>query len=200
MLIDNFAKLNHSSRNVISAALVITVAVAAYGQIVAPHTTYLFAAQRYESVIGNVAEKNKAISDTVEDKKKQLQELREQLVQLQSELFTSDEVKEFFSDLQPICEQTGCTLYALNFITSESDRQDQQSEDASGIVAKSAVLSVIGEYENITKLVKRLQIRTQKVWISSVVMETISGDSPQIRCGITITVYTIQDKGAVLYE
>ena len=200
MLIDNFAKLNHSSRNVVSAALIIAVAVAVYDWIVAPHAAYLFAAQRYESVIGNVAEKNKAIGDTVEAKKKQLQELRKQLARLQSELFTSDEAKEFFSDLQPICEQTGCTLYALNFITVELDREDQQSEDSSAIVAKSTVLSVIGEYENIIKLVKRLQVRTQKVWISSVVMETISSDSPQIKCGITITVYTIRDKGAVLYE
>ena len=198
MLIDNLAKLNRSSRNAVSAALIIIAAIAMYNWIVTPHTTCLFAAQRYESVVGNIAKKNKLISNTVNTKRKKLQELREQFVQLQSILFTPEEAKEFFSDLQAISEEAGCTVYSLNFIMSEAGPENEQSKDTSGIVTNRAMLSVVGVYENIIKLVERLQVRTQKVWIDSVKMEIVDYDSPQSKCDITITIYTIQDKEAAL--
>lgn len=194
MVIDNLAQMNRSSRTAIFAALIIIAAIAMYNWILAPHTTYLFAAQRYEYIVDDIAKRSRIIRSTIKIRERKLQELREQLAKLQNTLFGHDKAKEFFSDLQAISEQAGCTVYSLNF--TESKRR--QSEDKSGIVAKSVVLNVIGAYGDIIKLIESLQARTQKVWINSVSMESLKNDSAQLKCGITITIYEIQDKETTL--
>jgi len=194
MLVNNLAKLNRSSRNATSASLIVIAALAMYNWIVAPHATYLSAAQRYESVTDNIVKKNKVIGNRVKTKKMKLQELREQSAQLQSTLFTPDQAREFFSDLQAISEETGCIVYSVNLITSRPGPKGGQSKDTSGVVTKSAALSVIGVYRNITKLMGRLQARTQKVWIDSVKVRTLDYSLDRPRCDITITICVITDK------
>lgn len=198
MLIDNLVKLNRSSRNAVSAGLIVIAAVAMFNWTVAPQATRLFAAQRYESVAGNIAKKNKIIGNKVIAKRKKLQELQEQFTQLQGTLFTPEQAKEFFSDLQVISEEASCAVYSLNLVTGKAAPERKGSTDASGIAPESATLSVAGVYGNIIKLVKRLQARTQKVWIDSVRMEIFNYDSAQPKCDITVTIYTIRDKEAAV--
>ena len=200
MLIEDFAKLNRSRRNGVSAALVIIVAIAMYNWTVAPHTTYLFAAHRYEAAIDSLAKESKVVSGKVKIKKKELQELREQFTELQNILFTPDTATEFFSDLQPISEEVGCVVYSLSFATGGQVLKGEESESALGIVANSAMLSVVGIYGNIIKLVERLQARTQTVWIGSVRMEAFGNNPVQIKCDMTVVIYTIEDKEATFYE
>jgi len=199
MLVDNLAKLRSSSRNAVSASLILIAALAMYNWIVAPRTNYLLAAQRYEFVMDNMVKKNKTIDNRVNIKKKKLEELREQSAQLQSTLFTSDQAREFFSDLQAISEQTGCIVYSVNLITNNPNPiKGGQLQDTAGIVTKSAVLSVVGVYKNVTKLIERLQTRTQKVWIDSVQLRTLDNRSDQPRCDITITICALADKEPAL--
>jgi len=200
MLIDSLAKLNSTSRNAISAALVIIVTIAVYNWIVAPHVTHLYAAQRYESVVDDVMKENKILSSAVRTKKKKLEQLHKQFAQLQSSLFMVDQAKEFFSNLQVISEQSSCKVCSLNLITREQNSKDGKSEDSSGIVTNSAILSVIGTYGDIIKLIERLQAREQKVWIDSVRMTSLDDASGQLKCDITITICTIQDKEAMPHE
>ena len=194
MLIDSLAKLNSVSRNTISAALVIIVIIAVYSWVVAPHVTHLLAVQRYESVVDEVLKKNKIISSAIRTKRKKLEKLGEQFSQLQSSLFMMNEAKEFFSDLQAISEQAGCMVYSLNLLTNEIKSKNSKPEDSSGIVTKSAILSVIGVYGDIIKLIERLQAREQKVWIDSVKMSSLNDTSNQLKCDITITICTVLDQ------
>jgi len=196
VLIDNLAKLNRSSRSAVFAALIVIAAIATYKRIVAPHVTYLFAAQQYESVLGDTMKKNKIIINKAKVKKKELQQLREQSVRLQSKLFTPTKAKEFLSDLEVTAKETDCAVYSLNFSTSEPDLENKQNKDASGISANRAMLGVIGVYDNIIRLVEKLQMRTRGVWIDSLKMEAVDGKSPRLKCDMTITIYTIQDKEA----
>ena len=199
MLVHNLAKLSRSSRNAVSASLILIAALAMYNWIVAPRTNYLLAAQRYEFVMENVVEKNTSIGNKVETRKKKLQELREQSAQLQSTLFTPEQAREFFSDLQAISEQTGCIVYSINLIANKQNpNKDGQLQDTAGIVTKSAVLNVVGVYKNITNLIKRLQSRTQKVWIDSVRLRSLDNKSDQARCDITITICALTDKESAL--
>lgn len=199
MLVDNLAKLSRSSINAISASMILIAALAMYNWIVAPRTNYLLAARRYEFVMNNVVKKSKTIDNRVKIKKKNLQELREHSAQLQSTLFTSDQAREFFSDLQAISEETGCIVYSVNLITNNpKPLRDGQLQDTAGIVTKSAVLSVVGVYKNITKLIKRLQSRTQKVWIDSVKIRALDNSSDLPRCDITITICALTDKEPAL--
>ena len=195
MLIDNLAKLSRTSKNAFSASLIVITALAIYNWKVAPHATYLLAAQQYESVMDSVVKKNKTISSRVEVKRKKLQELREQSSQLHSTLFSPDKAGEFFSDLQAISEETGCIVYSVNLMTNkQSPNRDGQLRDSLGLETKNAVLSVVGVYRNITKLIERLQSRTQKVWIDSINLRTLQNNPEQPRCDITITICIITDE------
>jgi len=200
LLIDNLAKLNSVSRNSISAALVVIVAIAVYSRIVAPHVTHLFAVQQYESVVDDVVKKNKILSSATQAKRKKFEKLGEEFTKLQSSLFTIDEAKKFFSNLQVISEQSSCKVCSLNLITSKNKSGDGRSEDSSGIVTKSAILSVIGAYGNIVRVIEKLQARPQKVWVDSISMSSLEDASGQLECDITITICATQNKETVPHE
>jgi len=194
MLIDNLTKFNRSSRRAVFGALVVIGAIAIYNWTVAPYTACLLAAQRYELAVDRLAEENKLISSGIEVRKRKLQELREQSTQLQNMLLAPDKAREFFSDLPTIAEQAGCIVNSLNFTDRERSGKDEQSDITTDVVAKSLVLSVVGAYDNIIKLIEKLQTGTQSVWIDSLNMRTPDDGSDSPVCEITITVYTIQKK------
>ncbi|MHC4739506.1 MAG: hypothetical protein ACYS9Y_11440 [Planctomycetota bacterium] len=198
MLIDNLAKSNHLSRSAVSAVMIVISAIAMYNWIVAPRAAYLRAVQRHEIVAGNIAQKNEVINKKVVAKRKKLQKLQEQFTKLRDTLFTPEQAKEFFSDLQTISEEVGCAVYSLNILTTEPSRERRQSQDGSYIVPKSATLTVAGVYEKIIRLLERLQVRTQKVWVDSIKMEIFDYDSAKPKCNITITIYTVEEEEAAV--
>jgi len=194
MAVKHLAKLKPSTRNATLASLIVIASLAMYSWIVAPHAAYLSTVQGYESVMSNLKEKSELISKNIDVKRKELQKLREESTQLQGTLFTSEKAREFFSDLQAISEQTGCMVYSLNLISSTPNPKNKQLEESSGVATKSAVLSVVGVYKDIARLIKRLQARTQKVWIDSIKVLTLEYSSDRPRCDITITICVIADK------
>ncbi|MHC4617324.1 MAG: hypothetical protein ACYTEQ_06180 [Planctomycetota bacterium] len=198
MLINKLARLNCSSRNAASLALMLIAALAMYNWMVAPYAAYLLAARRYESVVNQAIQKKEAVSKTVETKRKKLEQLYEQSSLLQSIFFTDDKSREFFSDLQVISEQSGLVVNAVNLIQRPLDHKSGHPQKVPGAAAKSAVLSVVGGYDNVIRLLQRLQARTEKVWIDSVKMQTLDYRSAFPRCDITITIYTIQNKESTL--
>lgn len=191
MLVKHLVKANRPTRYAFSASLIVIALFAMYSWLVAPHASYLSVVQGYESTMTNLVNTNNNIVSKVKIKRKKLQELQEKSAQLQSTLFTSDKAREFFSDLQAISEQTGCTVHSLNMI--KKSPKEVQSENTSGIVTKSALLSVVGLYKDITRLIQRLQARSQKVWIDSIKVLTVEYNSEQPRCDIVITICEIQD-------
>jgi hypothetical protein len=162
--------------------------------MVTPYTAYLSAVKGYEFAMDNIVKKNKIIDNKVQIRKQKLKDLYEQSAQLQSIFFTHDEASEFFSDLQAISEQTGCSVLSLNFMSNTKNPKDEKQENTSGIVIKSAVLCIVGQYNDIAKLIERLQGRVQKVWIDAVKVRTIDFGSDQPRCDITITICEISDE------
>ena len=196
MLVKHLIKADRSTRYAVSAALVVIALLAMYSWLVAPHAAYLSVAQGYESAMTNLVNKNKLINSRVKVKQKKLKDLQEKSAKLQSTLFTPDKAREFFSDLQAISEQTSCMVQSLNMI--KSNPKNKQSENTSGIVTKSAALSVVGLYKDISSLIQRLQARTQKVWIDAIKVMTVEYASDRPRCDITITICEIQDKGDAL--
>lgn len=190
MLVDNLAKLNKSARNGISVSLVIIAAIAMYRWTIPPHSNYLASAKSYESAVNDLIDHSKIIKAQVETQKKELQQLYENSSQLESVLFSPNEAKEFFSDLQVIAEQSGCAVQSSNFIPEKTDSKAKHD----GIEVKSANISVLGIYKDIETFVGRLQTRTQKVWIDSVKMENLDESSSNVLCDLNITIYQISDK------
>ncbi|MBN1803903.1 MAG: hypothetical protein JW837_01510 [Sedimentisphaerales bacterium] len=193
MLVNYLLKLNRLTRHITSVSLIIIAFLIMYSRFVAPHVDYLSAAHGYETVMDKFVTKNKLIKNKVETKRKDLQELLEKSTQIESTLFTYEKAREFFSDLQAISEQNGCTVLSLNML--KKNQKDKQLEESSGIVTKSALLSVVGLYKDIPRLIQRLQARSQKVWIDSIKILTLEYSSERPRCDIVITVCELQDKG-----
>jgi Tfp pilus assembly protein PilO len=200
VLIENLAKLNSKSRNGLSAALVIVTTIVLYNLIVVPHIRYVVAAQQYGDTLAEMVKISKVVTSAVEIKKKKLKELSGRYANLQNALFTEKEAKEFFSDLQAITEQAGCVIYSLNFDTADQRAGAGGSEDASGIAVHNAMLSVIGGYNDIVRLVERLKARPQRIWIESFRLTSHNDGSGQLKCDMTIKIYTIQDKETLVYE
>jgi Tfp pilus assembly protein PilO len=199
MLIDNLANFNRSTRTTVFSALIIIAAIAMYDWIVAPHVTCLSASQRYESVVNSAVEKNKAIACDIKVKTKKLEELRQKLAVSRSTLFTRDEAEELFSNLQAVAEGTGCTVHAFNLVGNKPSSGDRQKpEDTSGVTANSAKLTVSGQYNSIFELMGKLQDCAKKVWLDSFEMKLVDFSSGRLECNMTLTIYTIQDKGIAL--
>ncbi|MBN1392525.1 MAG: hypothetical protein JW947_06960 [Sedimentisphaerales bacterium] len=205
MLIDNLTNLNRSTRTVLFSALVIIASIAMYNWIVAPHVNCLSAAQGYEWAVNKAVEKNQAAAREIKAKTKKLEELNRQLADSRNDLFTPDEAKIFFSSLQAVSEEAGCTVRSLNIVMSEPSSKSRKkpkdaliAKDTSGVVANSAMLTVSGEYNSIVNLVEKLQNQTKRIWMDSFKIETISSDPTQLKCDITVIVYTIRDEEASL--
>jgi len=198
MPLSDFAKLNRRVQNSVFAALIIITATAIYSWLVTPHVKDVSAAQNYDSALDMVVEKNTFLTHQVQLKTKKLQQLSDQYTQSRSNLFTPAQAKEFFGDLQIMLEETDCTVHSLNLAVNKSGNKDNQTKSSSGIDTNSAVLSVSGQYNSITRLVEGLQNHSPKVWLDSFVIELVDYTSGLLKCNMTMTIYTIEEKGDAL--
>lgn len=194
MLVDNLSKLKAPYRNVLSAALIIATAIAMYNWVLAPHVSYLFAVQKYEPVASNIANENVALCNALEDKRKQLDQLRQQFTQLQSALFTPQQAKEFFRDLQNLAAESGCTVTSVSFPPDQPGPLIRQGDKTLLVVSRGALLGLLAPYDKVVSLLARLQNSDQKVWIDSFTMELRDPGSAQLECTIALTIYIVQNR------
>ena len=190
MVVENIARLSRSNRTATAASLIIIAAFAMYNWVVTPHAANLSSARAYESVVDNMAKESKIIATKVEIKQKTLKKLREQSEQLLNMLFTPDQAREFFSDIEVISEETGCSVKGINFV----DHAQKSEHRDLGIRLRSAELNVMGLYTDIAKLIGRLQTRSQKVWFDSVELQSIDYSSDKVGCSLTVTICEIVDE------
>lgn len=196
MVVHNLSRMSRASRNAVSLSLIVIAALAMYRWFVTPHAMYLAAAQQYDSAVENAIAHKQALSAKVDAKKKTVEHLRRQYVELASTVFTFDQAREFFGDLQAISEESGCAVCSLNFINSQTGPEGQQP--TAGMVVKSAALTVEGLYGNITVLIQKLRSRTQKVWIDAVRIRPLDRNPDRVRCDITITICSLENEEASL--
>lgn len=200
MLINNLTKLNKPSKNAISAALIITAAVAMYNWILAPHVAYLFAVQRYEPVVGNIASENEALCKQLDDKRKQVDQLRQRFAQLSGTIFTPSQARQFLANLQDISEKAGCTVTSMSFSQDLPGPVIKQGQDMLLVVSKGATIGLLASYNNLVALLESLEKQTQKVWMDSLAMETLETDSERLKATISITIYSIKNKELAVNE
>ena len=190
MLVDKLIKIRRSMRNATSASLVLIAAFAMYRWTVTPHAASLSSVKAYESVADNLAKQRKLIATNLKVKQKKLEQLQQESVQLVGTLFTPNPAREFFSDIEIISEQTGCAVHAINLLANEDGNQHGHL----GIRTRSAELTVVAVYRDIAQLIRRLQDRSQKVWLDSMEIRAVSVNSDKVACSLTITICETFDK------
>lgn len=190
MLPEQWIKSTRSKRTTFLASFVLIGAIAVYNWIVAPHRNYLMAAQRYQSVAGELSKKNQIISNNITIKKKEIKELQEEFKQVQSMLFDPLGVGKFFSDIQIFSEEANCVVDSLTFSPASRASDTDSPETNSYITAHRAILSVMGGYGSIVALINKLQERQQQVRIDSIRLTSDGNNYGDLKCDMTITVYT----------
>ncbi len=190
MSLENLTKTTRSSGNILLAAILIIAAVAVYKWTIVPHTNYLSAAQRYDMTLDGIARKNKFIKTNIKVQQEKLKKLQKKFEQLNSRLFTLTKATEFFSDIQSIAEETGCQISSVNFSLANPGNRAKTTN----VYMKQARLDIIGSYENITKLISRLQNRPQQVKVDAISIKPIRQIPGKLNCDAAIVIY-ISGKG-----
>lgn len=190
MPFENWTKTTRSSGNILLAAILIIAAVVVYKWTIAPHTNYLSAAQRYDMTLDGIARKNKLIETNIRVQQKKLEKLQKKFEQLNSRLFTPTKATEFFSDIQSVAEEAGCQISSVNFSSANPGNRAKTTN----VYTKRARLDIIGSYENITKLISRLQNRPERVKVDRISIKPIRGIGGKLKCDATIVIY-ISGKG-----
>jgi Tfp pilus assembly protein PilO len=195
MSVEKFTRIERSHRRVLLIAITIIAVFGLYRWILAPHTNQLLAAERYNSALDGAIRKAGFISNMLDVKKGKIEELTKESDRLRNQLFTPQEMRQFLASLPSVVNQAGC---AVQSVSTVPDAQRNPQSDGSGIIAKKAIVTFIGGYNNIIKLLEALQNSERKVWIESVRMDT--GGAGKLKCQILLTVYCIEHVENTLYE
>jgi Tfp pilus assembly protein PilO len=193
MLRDRLIKSSSSSKMIVSASVVLIVAIAAYNWLISPQTTYLHAANMHETMMLNAEQKTSTIKKQIQQSQTQLDTLQIQIAKIQDKFFTPDRAKEFFLDLEPISLQYNCNIESFEF-KPEISSKNKNRKSTSAITAKSAQVVLSGTYPNIVKFIKKLSGFAERVCIDDISLEPVYLGSRRLNCNMTVTIYLIQDK------
>jgi hypothetical protein len=192
MVFERWIKTTPFSRNIVFTVSVLIGTIAVYNWFIVPHTGYLEAAQRYESVASELAKTNRFISSDVAAKKKELKELNEKLTKARIKIFGSAEAVKFFEDIEELAKKMNCRVLSLKFSDSFSGQKPPVTD--SGITVENVLLSVAGNYKDITALMNKLQNRAEQIWIDRVNIKFFREDVGGLRCDMSIAICVMGDK------
>ncbi len=194
MLAEKFTQIEHSHRRVLLSAIILIAGFGLYRWIYAPFNSQLFAAQLYNSSLNQAIHKAEMISNLQEIKKSKIDELKKESDRLRNQLFTSNEMSQFFASLPSIVFQAGCVTQSISLIPETQKNQ----ADSSSITPKKAMVTFLGAYSNAAAFFGRLQNSDKKIWIESVKMDTAAGG--KLKCQALLTIYCIERAENNLYD
>ena len=187
MSVEKIISIERSHRRVLLIALAVLVVFALYQWILAPHTSQLLAAQRYNSSLDAAIHKSEFMSTVLEKKKAKVEELTKESDHLRNQLFTQNEARRFFASLPSVVAQSGCAVIS---VSSTPNPQQNVLNDTPAIAPKKAMVTITGGYNNITRFIDALQNYERKVWIESVRID--AGGAGKLKCQVLLTLYCIE--------
>ena len=190
MIGEKVLKSGPTSKVVIAVSSIAIAGLAAFNWFVSPQMAYLHATEKYETMIGSAGEKGVMITNGISSKETELNKLRLEVSRLRNSLFTVEKSREFFSDLEPISLQNGCSIESLTFLPPESRGQG----GLSNVIRNQAKLSLIGRYENVIKFLEKIRAYPQRISISNFIIQTSRYDINELICQMSITIYVIEDE------
>ncbi|KKM14813.1 hypothetical protein LCGC14_1702300, partial [marine sediment metagenome] len=95
MLMDKLGNVNTNTKIFVSVSTVALIAIAMYNWAVSPQTSYLQAAQRYETMMSDAGDKTTVIKNGIDGKKKELERLYEDIAATKDSFFTLKTSNEF---------------------------------------------------------------------------------------------------------
>ena len=194
MLMDIFVKSKRSSRITVLAVSAAIPLLAIYNWIVAPHSTYLHAAENYEVVMSDVAKQNSVIKSRTQLTEKELEKIKQNFGKTREKFFTPEAARQFLSDIEVIATQTSCLVYSVNYIADQTTQNTSAVKSPSPVTNQTAVISLAGSYDNIINFFTQLFDRPQLISIKSIDIKPVGRNFNQLDCDVTVTVYIIQNE------
>jgi Tfp pilus assembly protein PilO len=194
MSVEKFIQIERSHRRVLLIAIGAIAVFGLYRWILAPHTSQLFAAQRYSSSLDMAIHKADLMSTEMEKKKSKIEELTQKSTTLRNQLFTQNEARRFLGSLPSVAAQSGCVVVSVSNVPNG---QQNAQGDAPGILPKKSLVTITGGFNGIIKFISALQNYERKVWIDSVKIDSNSG---KLKCQMLVTIYCIERVENSIYE
>ena len=187
-------KLNPRSKLMVLASVSILVGFMASNWIISPQTTYLRAARLYENMLGDAGKMTTVIRGQMATKRDEVSKLNDEIVGAQGRFFTTKQAAEFFLDLEPLAHQSNCNLDQLAFMPPESVSYKSDEGEACDIVVRRSVISFTSTYGDVIRFLTKLNSYSQRIIISDLTIKSDDMIEGQLYCGMTITIYLIEDK------
>ena len=200
MLTDKLIKSSPSSRIFASASTIAIVTLLTYSWVVSPQVSYLHAAQQHKAMSGNAEKKTISIKNQVHKSNVELTGLKQHINAIRDSLFTPEEAKEFFSDLDLIALQSGCNISSLTFMSARAVVPDAGSEYFSSVILRGAEVTFAGQYGTILKFLETLSGYRQRISIGSLLIKPNPNNNEDLLCSMTITIYLIENKETISNE
>jgi hypothetical protein len=191
---DRIIMTKGSKRNALSIALVAIGGAAMYNWILSPQVGYLRAVQRYQPVVDEMAKQTGRLGRTLDKKHQRLRSLQRELTEMQDNLFTPAQAKNFLGSLQSFLEQSGCRVTAADFSGEVQAGPSGKAKEAGGPGAFRAAVTAVGEYDQIVALLERLQANRPKVWVDSCGLKLSDVRTGRLECRLALTLYTLVDE------
>jgi Tfp pilus assembly protein PilO len=197
MRLGDVTKIRIQSKWAVLAAPGIIAVVAMYNWIVAPQVTYLRAVQKYEPVISRMAKEKTDLQDLVASRRKELKDLENRLDQLRPALYTPDQARQLWSDLETMAVQQGCAVMNVSLGTGRPLPASEQDPESLRIEVINTTVTITGEYDGIMAFVGQLQAQPRKIWVAALGIEAAERDPRRLQCRAEVSIYVIYQKEAV---
>jgi Tfp pilus assembly protein PilO len=200
MLKDKFLKSGPTSKIFISVSTIAIVTLITYGWIVTPQISHLHAAQQQKVMIHNAEKKNVSLKSQIHKQEAELTKLQNQVEAINDSFFTLTEAHEFFSDLEMTALQCGCNISSLTFMSEKAVVPETDHEFFSSVVLKRAEITLTGQYDGILTFFAKLNQSKHLISIGSLLIKPNSGNTDDLICSTTITIYIIENKETISNE
>ena len=197
MAANKLLKTSSSSKIIISISIIGIISLASYSWIVSPQTCNLHAVQQQQLMRSSTGQKTTMIKDKVQSKEVELAELYKEIAMTKDSFFSHKKAKEFFVDLEPLSLQCGCTIDSLMFMPSESVESKEQNGQKSSVTLEKAKIQLTGQYDNITKFLRKLSGYSERITLSRFFMEPIGPRNRELFAEMHMTIYLIEDKETI---
>lgn len=205
MQIQNLQTLTKNREGTAIGVFLLIGVVAIYNWVVSPHVALLVASQRYARAANQRIETAEAINEEVRLKRDELEGLLVERAKWSYATFDVAGADEFLRSLQVLCREAGCTHVSVSYLQAEevtvappestTDWDDEAQWTApSLLVAKGALMTVQGGYEDVVALIDALQSHCEKVWIDSLEISALRSSAGQVSCKLSITVHVTSGK------
>jgi len=191
VLINRVIMLGRSARVAISTLLVVVAGAGMYAWMVSPHVSYLHAVQKCAPVVEDVAEEKRALCRILGAKRRRLGAMQAELSTLRAGLFTPEEARDFFANIESVCRKAGCSVTSVSFDSRSRKSRSGVSLDPVVILARRVDLTVMARYDQIVALLRDFQARPQRVHIDSCRIELVDFRRTELKCDLTMILWVI---------